>query len=121
MSNFSKNVQKRMITMDEIDRSNQSFNTGAVQHNLNLVPAHSPHEPFRIDTAHASSYHNKWIMVDFIFYSNRTLSESSSSPKLTLLANYQLPAIEECARVGPIPNRHLGSDHYMTAARFAID
>lgn len=110
-----------MITMGEIDRSNQPFNTGEVQHGLNLVPAHSPHEPFRIDAAHASSYHNKWIMIDYIFYTNRKQPESSSSPKLTLLANYQLPSIDECARIGPIPNRHFGSDHYMTAARFAID
>lgn len=109
-----------MITNEEINHSQLPFNTGELQHNLSLVSTHCDKQPFEIDTKHASTYHNKWIMVDYIFYSADT-QIAQSSPKLTLLANYQLPTIDECARIGPIPNASLGSDHYTIASRFAID
>lgn len=63
----------------------------------------------------ASSYHHTWITVDYIFF-----SEGSSLNNLKLLANYQLPTINECKQCGPIPNEFNGSDHYSVAAKFTL-
>lgn len=92
------------------------FNTGVIQHELNLLPTICT-EKSSIDKKHASTFHSKWIMVDYIFYSET----NSTSPKLRLLENYQLPTIDECLSAGPIPNFQLGSDHYSIAARFSIE
>lgn len=116
---FAKHVQKRLITDDDVKRSTLPFNTGALQHNLKLAPTLCAGEPYRIDAAHASTYHGKWIMVDYMLYSAD--QSVHGTPKLTLLANYQLPSIGECVRAGPIPNERLGSDHYSIAARFALN
>lgn len=93
-----------------------SFDTGAIQHKLNLLPTICTEKPFRMDKMHASTFHSKWIMVDYIFYSEA----NSTTSGLHLLENYQLPTIVECLGTGPIPNEHIGSDHYSIAARFSI-
>lgn len=107
------------LTSEEINNSKlkDSFNTGMIQHKLNLWPTICMEKPFRMDRKHASTYHSKWIMVDYIFYSE----SNSTAPSLRLLENYQLPTIIECLSTGPIPNEHLGSDHYSIAARFSIE
>lgn len=112
-------VTTRTLTREEINNSmlKDSFNTGAIQHKLNLMPTICMEKPFRANGKHASTYHNKWIMVDYIFYSE----SNSSAPSLRLLENYQLPTIIECLTTGPIPNGQLGSDHYSIAARFSIE
>lgn len=108
-----------MISIDDINKSNLPFDTGIIKHNLNLLPSICVQKPFQADTKHASTYHNKWIMVDYIFFSSNQSNQMTS--KLKLLENYQLPSIAECLRNGPIPNANLGSDHYAVAARFAIE
>lgn len=115
----NSSIATRTLTNEEINNSKlkDSFNTGAIQHKLNLLPTICTAIPFRADTKHASTYHNKWIMVDYIFYSEA----NSMVPSLRLLENYQLPTIVECLSTGPIPNEHLGSDHYAIAARFSIE
>lgn len=112
-------VTTRTLTSEEINSSKlkDSFNTGVIQHKLNLLPTICMEKPFRIDKNHASTYHSKWIMVDYIFYSE----SMSTAPNLRLLENYQLPTIIECLTTGPIPNGQLGSDHYSIAARFSIE
>lgn len=118
--NDNKMVTFRTLTSDEINSSKlkDSFNTGVIQHKLNFLPTICTEKPFRVDKMHASTYHSKWIMVDYIFYSE---SNSMTPTRLRLLENYQLPTIIECLTNGPIPNEHLGSDHYSIAARFSID
>lgn len=39
---------------------------------------------------------------------------------LELLANYELPTVDECLAEGSVPNVNNGSDHYPLAARFTI-
>lgn len=109
-SNTTSN--KRLITIDDLDRSALPFNTGKLKHSLNLASTLCTGE------LAASTYHNKWIVVDYMFYSAD--QSVQDTPKITLVANYQLPTIEECDRVGPIPNGYFGSDHYSIAARFAF-
>lgn len=119
MNDESKTVRKRTISSDEIKNSKLPFCTGTIQHKLNLLPTFCSTKPFRIDTKHASTWHNKWIMVDYIFFSESNQSRPLAS-QLRLLENYQLPNVVECLCTGPIPNEHLGSDHYSIAARFEI-
>lgn len=114
-----KTVQKQVLTSDEIINSKLPFKTGHIQHKLNLLPTFWPQKLFKMDYKHASTFHNKWIMVDYIFFSEANSSQSQS--KLRLLEIYQLPTIFECFKVGPIPNEHIGSDHYSIAARFSIE
>lgn len=119
---ISRTVRKRLVSGDDIEQSKLPFNTGVIKHNLNLMPTICPEKPFQMDTVHASTYHNKWIMVDYIFFSESSKSSaSSSSSKLRLLENYQLPTSIKCLCNGPIPNQELGSDHYSIAARFSIE
>lgn len=117
--NDNKMVTTRTLTSEEISNSKlkDSFDTGIIQHKLNLLPTIFTEKPYRIDTKHASTFHSKWIMVDYIFYSE----SKSMAPRLRLLENYQLPTIVDCLSTGPIPNERLGSDHYSIAARFSIE
>ncbi|XP_031626324.1 protein angel-like [Contarinia nasturtii] len=115
----SRIVQQRVISDEEIDKSDLPFDTGVIKHHLNLLPTICPTKPVVIDEKHASTYHNKWIMVDYIFFSEA--NNASSTSKLQLLENYQLPNAFECFSNGTIPNHQLGSDHYSVAARFSIE
>ncbi|ALC41717.1 angel [Drosophila busckii] len=60
----------------------------------------------------ASTYQNDWVTVDYMM--------RSKCPQLQVQSVYQLPTINSCANVGPIPNRFLGSDHYVLGAVFAF-
>lgn len=106
------------MSSEEIENSKLPFDTGVIQHKLNLLPTICTSKPFEMDEKHASTYHNKWIMVDYIFFSE---SNPSMATKLRLLDNYQLPTIMDCLCTGPIPNENIGSDHYSLAARFSIE
>lgn len=108
---------EQLITSDDIERSTLTFNTGILKHNLNLTPTIDASESIE---SIGSTYHDKWIVVDHIFYSlnQQNLGEI---PKINLIANYQLPTIDKCRRIGPIPNQYYGSDHYSIAARFAFN
>lgn len=114
----SRTVHKRIISNDDIKESDMPFDTGVIRHNLNLVPTICTEKPFQMDTKHASTFHSKWIMVDYIFFSESNQPQLGS---LRLLENYQLPTISECWNTGPIPNDRLGSDHYSIASRFSIE
>lgn len=114
----SRTVQMRPVNAEDIEQSKLPFDTGAIQHHLNLVPTICPTKPFEIDPIHASTYHNKWIMVDYIFFSE---ANELATSRLRLLENYQLPTTIECLCNGPIPNKKIGSDHYSIAARFSIE
>lgn len=116
----SKIVRKRLISDEEVKDSKLPFETGVIQHKLNLLPTICPKRSIQIDSKHASTFHSKWIMVDYIFFTEPNQTRPLAS-NLRLLENYQLPTVMECTATGPIPNKELGSDHYSIAARFAID
>lgn len=61
-----KSLLKRTITAEDIKKSNLPFNTGVITHNLNFLTTFFPEQPFERDTEHASTYHNKWIMCDYV-------------------------------------------------------
>ncbi|XP_055316619.1 protein angel-like [Sitodiplosis mosellana] len=106
-------------TIEYILSSGLPYNTGALWHYLNL-------QPTLVSNNMASTYQDKWIMVDYIFYtkySRRTLGPLTTPTKyssLKLLANYELPIKQDCHNLGPIPNWIYGSDHYAMASEFVI-
>ncbi|XP_058790822.1 protein angel-like [Phymastichus coffea] len=58
----------------------------------------------------ATTFQNRWITVDYIFYS-----------QLTPLEKYRLPTAEECSEFLPtIPNAIVGSDHFCLGASFLL-
>lgn len=106
-------------TTTDLEQLGLPYNTGSLWHYLNFMPTlHSPEL--------ASTHQDKWIMVDFIFYTKytrRTLGPLGQPPKystLKLIANYELPLICDCNAMGPIPNWVYGSDHYSMASEFVL-
>lgn len=112
-------VESSSITVESVKESGLPYNTGSLWHYLNLTPT-------LISNNHASTYQDKWILVDFIFYTKftrRTVGPVGAPAKyssLKLLANYELPNKQDCQNLGPIPNWIYGSDHYAMASEFVI-
>lgn len=79
--------------------------------------------PTIIEKDVASTYHDSWITVDYIFYTKYQRRITPKPPQyssLQLLANLGLPKIRECNTIGPIPNLFLGSDHFSMASEFVL-
>lgn len=73
-------------------------------------------DPIDFGIGCASSYQNRWITVDYI---------SRSRPKRegkSIFVNrvYKLPSIKQCWSNGKIPNKHLGSDHFLLPIVFSV-
>lgn len=110
-------------TLDYINEHGIPHNTGALWHYLNLTTTFYPNDINIL----ASTYQDKWIIVDYIFYTKftrRTLGPLGAPQKyssLQLLANYQLPTKHECENaIGHIPNDMYGSDHFAMASEFVL-
>lgn len=105
------------LTKRRIQNFNLPFQTGKLWHKFQLLPTNTS------DFA-ASTFQDRWITVDYIFYTKFLCrSQVPEPPKyspLQLLANYRLPSIKQCERMGPIPNDMFGSDHYLLAAEFTL-
>lgn len=107
------------ITIECVQASGLPYNTGSLWHYLNLMPT-------LVSNNMASTYQDKWIMVDYMFYtkySRRMLGPIGTGSKyssLKLLANYEFPSKQDCYNMGPIPNAFYGSDHYAMASEFVI-
>ncbi|XP_031626335.1 protein angel-like [Contarinia nasturtii] len=105
-----------------VETSGLPYNTGSLWHMLNLTPTLYNMESNNI----ASTYQNKWILVDYIFYtkySRRTVGPvviPQTFSSLKLLANFELPYVQNCQRMGCIPNSIYGSDHYSMASEFVL-
>lgn len=118
-----RNVSLPKLDYSTMKQSRLPFNTGRLTHGLNLTSA-IPYSTSNREPV-ASTYHNKWITVDYIFYTKfRTRSQHSSRPAayspLQLISYLNLPTVNECYANGPIPNANIGSDHYSLAAQFVI-
>lgn len=91
------------------------FQTGCLKHYFNFQSAYPQPENF------VSTYHDKWILVDYMFYTSGSHNETTNSPELKLVSYLTLPTREQCDSIKlRIPNSYLGSDHLMLHARFFI-
>lgn len=109
-----------VITTENLQEHGAPYNTGAIWHYLNFSPT-------LISNKMASTHQDKWIMVDYIFYTKYTrkqlgpLSARSTFSPLKLIANYELPTKNDCQNIiGPIPNKIYGSDHFAMASEFVL-
>lgn len=73
-------------------------------------------EAIDFGTVNASTYQNRWIIVDYILTS-RSQSKKSS---IQINSSYQLPLVDQCWKNGKIPNKFVGSDHFSLAIQFTI-
>lgn len=92
------------------------FDTGKIGHSLSFVPT-------MFGNGMASTLHDDWIIVDYIFYTKftrRDHTKKSSHSNLQLLSNYELPSKQRCRQYGPIPNQFVGSDHYSLLSEFVL-
>ncbi|GLG98953.1 uncharacterized protein GBIM_05510 [Gryllus bimaculatus] len=102
--------------------SPKKFSTGQLRHALHLssVYSHDPQDYFH--RSQVSTFQDRWVVVDYIFYSNKWNPDTSSKEEgnLKLVARYKLLSADEAEDVGPIPNDSSPSDHYPLAAKFAL-
>lgn len=85
-----------------------TFSSGLLTHPFKF---HSVYDhTIREKKLEVTTYHEEWITVDYIFYSN-----------VKLLQRYSLPTAEECMQFLPtIPNSVVGSDHLCLGASFQL-
>lgn len=117
------NADANATTVEYIQQHGMPHNTGALWHYLNLTTTLYPNDTNIL----ASTHQDKWIIVDYIFYTKFTrrtlgpLGAPQTYSSLQLLANYQLPTKHECEHViGQIPNDMYGSDHFAMASEFVL-
>jgi len=92
-------------------------NTGALWHHLGLRSSHQ-HRQSHND---ASTFHDTWMKVDYIFYSTKILpSGETREGRLKLLGRFSLPNRQQMALVGKIPNHQCPSDHLPLVAEFLL-
>lgn len=95
------------------------FQTGQLRHDFNFRSVYYPLDSF------ASTFQDRWILVDYIFYTAAQNNRNSTKDKipntsLRLLSYLQLPTPGQCNEIGMIPNRFLGSDHLSLTAKFLL-
>jgi protein angel len=86
-----------------------TFSSGFLTHpfQLNSVYKHLKKK----GKSEVTTFQNKWITVDYIFYSN-----------LKPLEKFILPTAEECIKFFPtIPNSVVGSDHLCLGVTFQLN
>ncbi|XP_017767865.1 PREDICTED: protein angel [Nicrophorus vespilloides] len=103
---------------DNLKENNSLFNTGYLTHNFAFKSIYDN------PSAEATTYQNRWLTVDYIFYSGRNASKSPNKnhfkeDKLVLLSRYSLPVGSKLPSV-TIPNENLGSDHLSLMAEFKL-
>lgn len=117
-------VDANTTTVEEfVQKHGIPHNTGALWHYLNLTPTIYPNDMNIL----ASTHQDRWIIVDYIFYTKYTrrtlgpLGAPQTYSSLKLLANYQLPTMQDCKdAIGQIPNFMYGSDHFAMASEFVL-
>lgn len=109
--NKTKIVHDIELTKEIVNR----FQTGVLRHNLEFASAYSENvENF------VSTYQDRWILVDYMFYSAGHKDDKNNS-ELKLLSYLALPSAENCESISlKIPNSYLGSDHLSIAACFFL-
>ncbi|XP_068227107.1 uncharacterized protein [Palaemon carinicauda] len=93
--------------------------TGWYSHNFFF---NSVYRHYSKNAVEATTFHNKWTSVDYIFYS-RVIAPKLGRPvegNLKLLARYGLLTGKEAARFAPLPSAVCPSDHFPLAAQFLL-
>uniref|UniRef100_A0A1B6F7X5 Endonuclease/exonuclease/phosphatase domain-containing protein n=1 Tax=Cuerna arida TaxID=1464854 RepID=A0A1B6F7X5_9HEMI len=96
------------------------FSSGTLYHDFNFqsVYPHTQSDGQR----EASTHHDNWITVDYVFYSNPKSNEGENRENsLQLLSRLRLPTQDECERfLRHLPNFAFGSDHLPLVGKFLL-
>jgi mRNA deadenylase 3'-5' endonuclease subunit Ccr4 len=91
------------------------FQTGVLRHTFDFKSVYH-----QVDENYVSTYQDKWILVDYIFYSDES-KRTNGSPELKLENYLALPVTSECEKLKlRIPNNYMGSDHMSLFAQFKL-
>ena len=91
------------------------FQTGVLRHNFDFMSTYQNPERF------VSTHQDRWVLVDYMFYSNGTKNQTERTAELNLIAFLALPSAHNCENINlRIPNSYLGSDHLSLASRFFL-
>ncbi|XP_049825820.1 protein angel homolog 2 isoform X2 [Aethina tumida] len=101
-------------TVPNVTNDFDSFSNGEITHNFPFQSVYKPREKG------ATTNQNKWLMVDYIFYSGQRRNKIVEEDKLKLLMTFKLPTKKELGNM-LIPNHELGSDHLSLAAKFKLE
>lgn len=103
----SVNINTGCTQIEIVKGYSVRFSSGTLTHPFKMcsvyrhVNAHGEKE--------ATTHQDKWITVDYIFYSN-----------IQPIEKYALPTISQCATLPKIPNFVVGSDHLCIGATFQL-
>lgn len=92
------------------------FQSKQMSHNLKLSSV------FEDERGHvASTYHDAWTYVDFIFYNKAHKCLIQNENKIILLCYQSLPSPEQCEEyISNMPNEYCPSDHLSVIASFLL-
>ncbi|KAJ8670732.1 hypothetical protein QAD02_001991 [Eretmocerus hayati] len=86
-----------------------TFSSGLLTHPFQLRSVYNHQD--KNGRIEATTFQDRWITVDYMFYSN-----------MQVLEKYQLPSVEDCTKlISRIPNSVVGSDHFCIGATFRLD
>ncbi|XP_045478732.1 protein angel homolog 2-like isoform X1 [Harmonia axyridis] len=93
------------------------FSSGTLSHPF---PFKSAYNHYKGEDVEGTTYQDRWITVDYIFYSGKKHRESTLEDKLKLLSRFQLLTEHQLGDVR-IPNLKLGSDHFSLIVKFSLE
>ncbi|XP_044749357.1 protein angel homolog 2-like isoform X2 [Coccinella septempunctata] len=93
------------------------FSSGTLSHPFSFKSAYNH---YRNNDIEGTTYQDRWITVDYIFYSGRKRGDSTAEDKLKLISRFQLPTKNQLGRIR-IPNFKLGSDHFSLIVKFSLE
>ncbi|XP_076257233.1 protein angel isoform X2 [Rhynchophorus ferrugineus] len=101
----------------EVVQNPELFCSGTISH---LFTFKSVYNHGSLNNQEATTYHDKWLTVDFIFYSGKKVGRKQKDDHgLQLISRYRLPRQNELGNM-KIPNNILGSDHLCLMAIFKL-
>lgn len=107
--------EKTIIAKNDHLKSDSNKNVaGKINHNFQFKSV------YENCVDEGTTYQNKWVIVDYIFYSGKKLKNRRLDDSLILLSSYTLPKGKDLDSL-VIPNQKLGSDHLALVAKFKLE
>uniref|UniRef100_A0A1B6ECP6 Endonuclease/exonuclease/phosphatase domain-containing protein n=1 Tax=Clastoptera arizonana TaxID=38151 RepID=A0A1B6ECP6_9HEMI len=101
--------------------SEYRFSSGTLHHNLRLMSVYDNIK--ENNQFEATTQHDNWISVDYMFYSlvKNSTTNKNEEGDLKLLSKLRLPTEGECKnKIKHLPNFACGSDHLSLLAKFVL-
>ncbi|CAG0915964.1 unnamed protein product [Notodromas monacha] len=115
-------VPKFVSDRDKSVRFPNLFRSGTLTHDLEFQSVYRHTMTDDDSTFHASTFQERWITVDHIFYTTPFHPKVGKrvENRLRLFSRQRMLQADHCELVGRIPTLGVPSDHYPLAARFLL-